>query len=207
MGKRNKLIYILILLTLASFFVDKFITKGFLFIRNIPFNNILMIVNYIGNEIIIFFVLTGLFLAYKKKKWVLSLWVVFALSALISFLLKVITSRARPFQQAIIATLPVLTKMSHFSWNLSFPSFNTMFVFCALPFIQKEFPKLKHIWLVFALLIAFTRVYFGLHFMSDVLAGGLIGYFLGMWIVNIETKRKFFGKATKKVGELIGKVI
>ncbi len=207
MKSKIKLICILILLTFISFFVDKFITKGFLFIRNIPLNNILMAINYLGNEIIIFFVLTGLFLAYKKKKWVLPLWTVFALSALVSFILKVITSRARPFQQAIIATLPVLTKMSHFSWNLSFPSFNTMFVFCALPFIQKEFPKLKNIWLIFALLVALARVYFGLHFMSDVLAGGLIGYLLGVWIIDLKTKRKFFNKTIKKIKKLSKKVI
>lgn len=207
MKKGSKSIYILIFLTLVSFFLDKFIIKGFLLIRNIPLNNILMIISYIGNEVLLFFILTGLFLAYKKKKWVLPLWATLVLSALVSFLLKVITQRARPFQQAIIATLPVLTKMSHFSWNLSFPSFNTMFVFCALPFISKEFPKLKNIWLVFALLVALTRVYFGLHFMSDVLAGGLIGYFLGVWIINLETKKKWFDKTTKKVGKLIGKII
>lgn len=207
MKKRSKWIYILILLTLVSFFVDKFITKSFLFIRNIPLNNILLFLSYIGDEIIIFFVLTGLFLAYKKNKWILPLWAVFALSAIVSFILKVITQRTRPFQQALIATLPVLTKMSHFSWNLSFPSFNTMFVFCALPFIRKEFPKLKHIWLVFALLIAFTRVYFGLHFLSDVLAGGLMGYLIGVWIVNLETKKKWFDKTTKKIKKLLKKVI
>jgi len=61
-------------------------------------------------------------------------------------------------------------------------------VFSALPILNKKFNKLKYIWLVFACLVAFSRVYFGVHYMSDVLTGALVGYLIGLSAVWIEEK-------------------
>jgi membrane-associated phospholipid phosphatase len=74
-----------------------------------------------------------------------------------------------------------------------------MLAFCAVPILSKEFPKFKHIWIIFASLVAFSRVYFGLHFLSDVIVGGLIGYLVGLIILKFELKTKIGGKAYKKI--------
>jgi len=103
--------------------------------------------------------------------------------------------RARPFQLGIVSVLPVLEKASHSIWNFSFPSFQAMLVFCAIPVISKEFPKFKYIWIIFAGLVALSRVYFGLHFLSDVIAGSLIGYLIGLFVINRKALQEFsFGK-------------
>ena len=99
---------------------------------------------FISSEIIIFFFLTSLFLwQERKRKWILPLWLSLGLSALISFLLKIAVQRPRPFQTGIVSVLPVLEKSSHLIWNFSFPSFQTMLGFCAVPILSKEFPKFK----------------------------------------------------------------
>ena len=68
-----------------------------------------------------------------------------------------------------------------------------------IPILSKGFPKLKNIWVIFAVLIALSRVYLGVHFMSDILVGGLIGYLLGVFVIKYENKTKFWGKVYKKI--------
>jgi membrane-associated phospholipid phosphatase len=74
-----------------------------------------------------------------------------------------------------------------------------MLAFCAVPILAKEFPKFKYIWIIFAGLVAFSRVYFGLHFMSDVTAGGLIGLIIGWAVIEFENKFKFGEKIYIKI--------
>jgi membrane-associated phospholipid phosphatase len=188
------------LVVLLSLYFDSEIVKGFSFIRNNFFNEFFMEMTFISSGIIIFFFLTSLFLwQERKRKWILPLWFSLGLSVLVSFLLKVVVQRLRPFQTGIISVLPVLEKSSHLIWNFSFPSFQTMLGFCAVPILSKEFPKFKYIWIIFAGLIAFSRIYFGLHFLSDVIVGGLIGYSIGWLIVKKEKEDKTFERIYKRI--------
>jgi undecaprenyl-diphosphatase len=183
-----------------SLYFDSEIVTGISLIRNSFLNEFFIGMAFISSSIIIFFFLTGLFLWKKnKRKWILPLWFSFGLSVVISFLLKISVQRPRPFQLGIVSILSALEKNSHLIWNFSFPSFHVMLVFCSIPILSKEFPKLKYLWIVFAGLIAFSRIYFGLHFLSDVIAGGLIGYLIGAIIVNIEKENKFWEKIYKKI--------
>ena len=189
-----------VLAILISLYLDSEIVKGFSFIRNGFLNEFFMGITFFSSNIIIFFFLTSLFLWKEhKRKWVLPLWFTLALSVIVSFLLKVAVQRPRPFQLGIVSVLPVLEKASHLVWNFSFPSFRTMLVFCAVPILSKEFPKSKYVWIIFASLIAFSRVYFGLHFLSDVIAGGLIGYLIGWMVVKTEKENKFGEKVWRMV--------
>lgn len=201
--KKERAVIISIFFALAmiiSLYFDSEIVKGFSLIRNGFLNDFFMGIIFVGSEIIIFFFLTSLFLWQEhKRKWILPLWLSLGLSALISFLLKIAVQRPRPFQIGIVSVLPILEKSSHLIWNFSFPSFQTMLGFCAVPILSKEFPKLKHVWIVFASLIAFSRIYFGLHFLSDVIAGGLIGYSVGWLIIKTEKDSKFGEKIYKRV--------
>jgi len=203
--RKGIIIFTLVLLSiLISLYFDSYIVKGVSLIRIEFLNDIFMGLTIASSGIIIFFILTSLFLwRDNKRRWILPLWFTLGISALVSFLLKVIVQRSRPFQLAIVSTLPVLAKNSHLTWNLSFPSFQAMLAFCAIPILSKEFPRLKYVWVIFATLIAFSRVYFGLHFLSDVIAGGLIGYLIGAIIIKIEKENKFGEKVYKKVKKLL----
>ncbi len=173
----------------ASLYFDSEIVKGISLLRNDFFNEFFLGINFISSKIIIFFFLTGLFL-WKKRKFILPLWLTLGLAVAVSFLLKTAVQRQRPFQIGLVSVLPVLEKASHAVWNFSFPSFQTMLVFSAIPILSKKFPKLKYWWIVFAGLIGFSRIYFGLHFLSDIIVGGAIGYLIGWLIVKTENNKK-----------------
>lgn len=200
MKKKEVLIIsiITILAILSFFYFDISISQSFENIRNYFLTDLFMGITYVSSGVIIFFILTSLFLWKEhKRKWILPLWFTLALSAIVSFLLKIAIQRPRPYQTGVVSSL--LEGASHNIWNFSFPSFQAMLVFCAIPILSKEFPKFKNIWVIFAVLIAISRVYLGVHFMSDVLVGGLIGYFLGVFVIKYEDKTRFWGKVYKKI--------
>lgn len=207
--RKGIIIFTLVLLSiLISLYFDSYIVKGISLIRIEFLNDFFMGLTFASSGIIILFILTSLFLwRDHKRKWILPLWFTLGISAIVSFLLKIIVQRQRPFQLAIVSTLPVLAKNSHLTWNLSFPSFQAMLAFCAIPILSKEFPRLKYVWILFAGLIAFSRVYFGLHFLSDVIAGGLLGYLIGMMIIKVEKENKFGEKVYRKIKKLLNKIL
>ncbi len=194
--KRRIVVYLALLLLpiLSFFFLDSVFSIALESSRNWIFNDLFLGITFASSEIIIFFVLTSLFLWNKKKRWILPLWASLFLSAIVSFILKVLIKRPRPFQSGIVTVLPILKKASHLSWNFSFPSFQSMLVFSAVPLLNKEFRKFRYFWWAFAILVALSRVYFGLHYLSDVLFGAVIGYILGELIIKIETKKKISEK-------------
>ncbi len=202
MKRKEKIVLIAVFVALifASLYFDSEIVKAVSTIRNKFLSDFFLGITFFSSEIIIFFFLTSLFLWREhKRRWIFGLWFTLALSAVVSFVLKFSIQRQRPFQLGIVSTLQILEKASHLIWNFSFPSFQAMLVFCAVPILSKEFRKFKYFWIIFAGLIAFSRVYFGLHFLSDVLAGGLIGYLLGWFVIKLETENKFGEEIYKKV--------
>jgi len=199
--KKREVLFISIIIIFAIlcfFYFDVGISQSFENIRNYFLTDLFMGITYVSSGVIIFFILTSLFLwKENKRKWILPLWITLALSAVVSFLLKIAIQRPRPYQIEVVSSL--LEEASHNIWNFSFPSFQAMLAFCAIPILSKEFPKLKNIWIIFAVLIALSRVYLGVHFMSDILIGGLIGYFLGYLLINYKRKNKFWEKVYKKI--------
>jgi len=191
--KREKIILSgFVLLLLGSFYFDAEIIKFISLLRMDLLDDFFLGITFASSEIIIFFFLTSLFLWREhKRKWILPLWVTLLSSAIVGFILKISVHRLRPFQQGIVSTLSVLEKNSHLIWNFSFPSFQAMLVFCAVPILSKEFKKFKYVWIIFAGLVAFSRIYFGVHFLSDVIAGGLIGFLLGKGIIKLNEKKSF----------------
>ncbi|EKD63443.1 MAG: hypothetical protein ACD_51C00279G0006 [uncultured bacterium] len=78
-----------------------------------------------------------------------------------------------------------------FALGYSFPSLHTALVFCALPFFR--FGRLKYFkewWLLFCVLIGVSRLYVGVHNLSDAVWGGLIGFFIGDLIYFLEGRYK-----------------
>lgn len=129
-------------------------------------------------------------------------WASIGLAYLVNVLIKIIIRRARPFQDGIVSVLGIslyFMKNSINTWDFSFPSGHTVLVFCILPILDKEFRKFKWIWLVFAILVGFSRIYFGIHYLSDVLAGAALGYLTGLLIIKIEEKYRFGERVVKRL--------
>ena len=173
---------------------------GISLLRNKILTDFFLGLTFISSSVIIFFFLTSLFLWKEhKRKWILPLWFTLGLSAIVSFVLKFIIQRPRPFQLGLVSILPVLEEASQSVWNFAFPSFHAMLVFCSIPILSKQFPKFKYVWITFASLVAFSRVYFGLHFVSDIICGGIIGYLLGVIVIKLEKEHKIGEKVYNKL--------
>lgn len=157
--------------------------------------------------IIILFFLTSLFLFQeRKRKWILPLWFTAFFSVVISYILKIIFLRPRPFETGAVSVFAIAYQSlgnSFSTWNSSFPSFQAVLAFSALPLLDKEFKRFKWVWLIIACLIAASRVYFGLHYLSDVLFGGIIGYLIGYFFVRLEKKYLYGEKTIKIVKKII----
>ena len=184
--KHHFLIFILlIVLSFFSFFVDKhafgFVEK----IKNPFFDALFGYITNFGNIFVVLILVTSLFLwQERKKEWIPTLWISYGAAIIVSFLIKISVQRPRPFFKNFypLINLP----------DYAFPSMHAVAAFAAIPVLDREFPKLKWFWILFALLILFSRVYLRVHYLSDVIFGALIGYAIGWIFMEIEIKHKIF---------------
>jgi undecaprenyl-diphosphatase len=58
----------------------------------------------------------------------------------------------------------------------SFPSGHAMYAFMMATLLAKWVPRYRIIFYIVAAFIGWTRIYLGLHYPTDVIAGGLLGY-------------------------------
>ncbi len=124
---------------------------------------------------------------YLKSKWqVMALLLVsLALSFEITYLLKMIFQTPRPYFTIEFATIP-LTQASGFS----FPSLHAAFCLGFFPFLKQIFRRRWPIIIsqIFLISVAFSRSYLGVHYFSDIFAGGMIGYFTSTTLLNLQEK-------------------
>ncbi|OGI11600.1 hypothetical protein A3K64_01790, partial [Candidatus Micrarchaeota archaeon RBG_16_36_9] len=161
---------IAILAVFISLYLDNVFIENISLIRNSVLDWVFLLITFVSSEVILLLILTALFLwRDNKRRWILPVWLSIGVSALVSFILKLAIQRPRPYQTGIISLLPSLSEASHDLWNFSFPSSHAMLAFCAIPILSEQYPKLKKVWIAFAVLIAFSRIYFGLHFVSDII--------------------------------------
>lgn len=103
---------------------------------------------------------------------------------LMAYLLPIIIYRARPF--TVLANH--LSKASIAIWSAwpSFPSGHTRDTAVFMTVLAAFMPKyLRWPMFVFALFIAWTRVYVGAHYPTDTIAGLIIGYLIGKIVMSI----------------------
>ena len=87
---------------------------------------------------------------------------------------KQMVARPRPF--LVYPDIKALVQ----THGYSFPSGHAVYAFTCASLVC-AFIKRHYVFYLFAFLVAFSRVYLGVHFPSDVLAGALIGIMIG-WV-------------------------
>lgn len=174
--KRKYIILSLVLLFSISLIFDNSISKvSDLEIKNI-LNSSFQWILFVG------IVITGAFIFFKKYKIIPLIWSGLLISSVITWLLKFIIKRPRPF----IEFTDVVLKTGY-----SFPSGHATVAFAALPFLEEKFPIFRWVWLTFIIIVVVMRVVTGIHYLSDVIAGALIGYSISSLIIFLNKKYRF----------------
>lgn len=89
---------------------------------------------------------------------------------------KQLVNRQRPFQNAEISSWVRQVGEAH---GQSFPSNHAANAFAAAVILAWYFPRGAYLFYIFASLIAISRMALGVHYPTDVLAGALVGIFVG----------------------------
>jgi len=116
------------------------------------------------------------------KKQILYFIMSVIITVLITTLLRAIIPRERPF--------PSQHKLGKeiFLDKNSFPSGHTALTFTLFPFIKNK--VLVWIWTIFVIFIMISRLWNGMHYASDVIAGAVIGFIVPFLFLKIIKKIK-----------------
>lgn len=180
-----KVILLILLIGIISFFCDKQVSLFFKSIQNPLLTSFFRIFDSMISMLVVYALLIFLVWKRTKFKWSIPFGITLIITLIISNLIKLMVMRNRP--DGLIEVIPILNLIDY-----SFPSNHTSVIFSALPILEKEFKKIRYIWIGFALLVALSRIYLGVHYLSDVIFGGLLGYLVGLSVLAL--KEKYFKK-------------
>ncbi len=166
---------------IVSFIFDRQISIFFTSNRISFLDAIAIFINGI-NGYILFGIVFLIFLITKQKKKFIPLVITFILYLGITGLLKIVVARPRPFVEFNNDIVENLNP------NRSFPSGHAVSVFSLVNLMN--FNKIIYFsWISLAVIVSLSRVYLGVHYLSDVIAGAIIGLLIGE-LVNYITKKK-----------------
>jgi len=182
--KNHLLIFTTVLSLIIIFLLDNYLINIVPSLRisflNPPFiflGSSLGLLGYIG-------IISLSFILEKKEKYIVFLSISVIIAILISYAFKYLILRPRP------NLLPLLIKSSP-----SFPSTHALVAFSAFFFIQKIKNKTgKIILMIIMILVSLTGFYNGVHYLSDVFAGMILGLIISYFTL-------------KKVPFLLNKII
>ena len=143
------------------------------------------LITRLGDAGIIWIILTVLLLIIPKtrKTGVIMMAALLADVLLCNVFIKNLVARTRPYE--VVDGLKLLIEKQS---DYSFPSGHTGSSFASAIVLWKELPRKYGVMaLIVAVLIAYSRLYVGVHYPSDVLAGVVIGTVLALvsvWLVK-----------------------
>ncbi|MEM4244928.1 MAG: phosphatase PAP2 family protein [Candidatus Nanoarchaeia archaeon] len=192
--KKRYLFFLGLIIFVVSFFFDKSAAMYFSSFRHPVFDYIAWFFSYTIISIAVFFVIPFLIFWFKDRNYALLYAISFGLVMLFTYLIKFLVMRPRPYT---VLDIPMIALLSYqFAWfNTSFPSSHASASFAAVAGAQRF--KLCQIWMFIALLAGLSRLYAGLHYLSDIVGGALLGFFVVHLVLWLD-KRYKFSKLWKK---------
>ena len=155
--------------------------------RDSIINSVMIFASFLANWYIWIFIvlILSLILWHGKKQFIVPLWLSVIIGQAIVFILKLIIMRERPYDALGIIGLDIQS-------DSSFPSGHAAAVFSIIPVITRAFKKTYFIILLFACLVVLSRIYLGVHYLTDVATGALIGYTTSLIVVEYYKNKIIF---------------
>ena len=129
---------------------------------------------YLGSHFaVILFIILGWILT-RKRKVLRHLVLLYAIQSAVIYGLKFLVKRERP-----LFFLDMASKLSKGPGEIldpSFPSAHSAYTFMMATLLAFWFPRYRIIFFIIAGFIGWTRIYLGLHYPTDVVVGGFLGY-------------------------------
>ena len=145
-----------------------------------PLTIIFKLITYLGHPVLWFFIAAILFWMNKEKKS-FTLASLILVSGFITGILKQIIARPRPdgilvLESESTYSMPsghstIATALASYTW-----------------FAKKISQNIKLIIIILTILVGTSRIYLGAHYLSDVIAGLLLGTIIGWFISKLENK-------------------
>ncbi len=176
-----------------KFFFDASVSSYFYEIRNPLLTQFMQFISFIGMDgIIIASIFIPLFFFYKNKKHEAILFtVIISFGVLLNVVLKAATQRPRPDVEAIA--------VAQFSSFPSGHSMNSFIFFMAIAYFYYRLTRKKVssvllfiLAAITILLVGISRIYLGVHYPSDVVAGFLAGLLWLLFVLVIDKTIAFF---------------
>jgi undecaprenyl-diphosphatase len=137
-------------------------------------DNVLPWLTYLGSHcaVILFIILS--WIITKQRKVLRHLVLLYAIQSAVIYGLKFLIQRPRP-----LLFLDMASKLSKGTGEIldpSFPSAHAAFSFMMATLLALWLPRYRIIFFIVAGFIGWTRIYLGLHYPTDVIAGAILGY-------------------------------
>jgi undecaprenyl-diphosphatase len=131
-------------------------------------------VTHLGSHLALALFMIVSSLIIRRKKVILRLLLLYGIESGVLYGLKFLLQRPRPFH--FLAAASKLSQGPGEVLDPSFPSGHTVYAFMMATLLAYWFPRYRFLFFILAVFVGWTRIYLNLHYPTDVIAGGLLGY-------------------------------